>query len=227
MGWLPPSGVYVLEPGSSVRVGEALVEYRRDGVLIASDSYGGYRIYAGGLPVKVYPSQPLYRLRRLTDCLAIILDEDLVVPSSGRVSYWFKAPLELTVAIGGVVSARLSPRRVKHVLVGEIVDGVVCRSYHSSVYTEPPEPSEGEALVKVVFKPSVGFKLSMIVFYVDVCDIYVSSDGTPFLELVEAMYTGGQVAFKLTDQPPVDGVKRVEESHVAKSFQRRVFLYKP
>ncbi len=226
MGWLPPGGVYTLEPGDKLRIGEAYIEYGGDGVLVAGDRYGERRVFLDGVPVRVYPVQPLNRPRRLTSCLALGLDAELVLPGEPR-CYWFRAPVELAVAAGGVVIAHLSPLMVKHTLVGEIVDGVVCRFYRTGVYREPPKPSEGEALVMIRFRQSPSIRLQLVVFPIDTADIYVDSNGVPYYEAVEAAYTGGQVAFKLTDQPPRNKLQLIREARVAKPFQKRVFLYKP
>ena len=163
-----------LAPGDRVEYGLATLDYRVDGVLEACDPYGcsRYRLH-GGIVVEAYPAYPVHRPSRVADCVYVELEEELVVTPGSRLTLYTVAPFDVELRASTVVLSRLAPVKVKYTVVGDVVDGYLCRYYRGRAALSPSElsPGPGEALVAAVVRGSgvlrgIGFSLDMVRLFV-------------------------------------------------------------
>jgi hypothetical protein len=154
--------LFSLGRGDRLVYGDVTVEYGVDGRVEACDSYGCHVFRVSGSErVTLNPVPPLHRPRPLSACLYLALSEPVVARDGVEVS--LSAPFELEVRVGSIVVGYLSPTRAKYTLVGDVVDGVICRFYRSKLASSGAELGEGEGLVNVRFRglesliPAVAF----------------------------------------------------------------------
>ncbi len=195
----------LLKPGSRLSIGEASIAYG-DSVVEARDRYGVEKVAVlEEQPVIVKPVQPLYRPRRLSTCLVVEFEEPVFAK---RVEFWVKAPYELQVIAFKEVLARVTPIKTMYTLYGDLVGGMICRYYRSRVYTEPPKPGEGEALLPVRARLADPKKLTHVVIAAEALEVYVSRDGRIVYSTVE-LHGSTVVTAKVVSGRPFANATRV------------------
>ena len=201
-------------PGRLLVHGLARVAFTSGRVLEVSDPYGSQRIVVAepAAPV-VVPTHPVYRPRRISDCLVVELSEPVVVR---RGELWVRAPYELEVRVGDSVVSRLTPVKAKYILHGELIGGRICRYYRSGVSAhEPGEAGDGEGLVKVRFKLSSETKVTHVVVAAEALDVYVHpGTGRVYYSVVEVQGNSVLQVFRVTGERPRQGLRRVKRSQV-------------
>jgi hypothetical protein len=161
--------LFALQRGDRFNCGEVRVEYDVDGRVNACDPYGciTFRVHDGS-SITLNPVPPLYRPRVLASCLYLDLPEPIIVKD--RLEVKLVAPFELEVRVGGIVVGYISPKRMKYILVGDVLDGIVCKYYASRLISSIDEVKEGEAIVRVKFKGSESL-VPAIAFYITGVDL--------------------------------------------------------
>ncbi len=155
--------MFVLERGQSLRYGLVEASVSENGLFEACDPYGCIRVQLSGEngSVVLNPVAPVYRPRQISGCLYLEFPAMLAVNPPMEVLA--VSPFEFEVVVGGSVVGYLSPRRAKYTLIGDVVDGIVCRYYRSRVIGGESELIDGEAVVRIRFRgdravvPGVGF----------------------------------------------------------------------
>ncbi len=199
---------WIISPGIEFRVGEAVIKRELDGDVEACDRYGCARArVTPELEVRGHPIPAVYRLFEGTPYIYVEFEDRLYVEGDGRV-YWTLAPYDIEVYVGDVVLVRISPVRVKFTLVGDVVEGVLARHYKAPVVyrrDDLPDPT-GTAVVAFRVKgdpailPGIGFNAAEATLYVD-------EAGFLYYPVVEVESNDGVITAKVSDRPPVDGVK--------------------
>lgn len=199
---------WVISPGVEFSIGEATIKRELDGDVEACDRYGCARArVTPELEVRGVPIPAVYRLFDGTPYIYVEFEDRLYVEGDGRV-YWTLAPYDVEVYVGDVVLVRLSPVKVKFTLIGDVVEGVLARHYKAPVVfrrEDLPDPT-GTAVVAFrvrgspVLLPGIGFNASD-------ASLFVDEAGFLYYPLVEVDSDDGVVTAKLTDKPPVGGVK--------------------
>jgi len=185
----------VVKRGDSLRYGDVEVSYDSSGRVEACDRYGCLRFHVvGGKEVVLKPVPPLRRPRPLSNCLYLEFPEPLLV--GGGVELLVSAPFELEVSVGGVVAGYLSPRPVKHTLVGDVVDGVVCRYYRSRVIDGVEGLEDGEGVVKVRFRGDSALVPALAFYIVGVSLVF--KDGVVCYPDVEASISRRTISVRVS-----------------------------
>ncbi|MEB2836769.1 MAG: DUF432 domain-containing protein [Desulfurococcales archaeon] len=204
---MPAALPTTLAPGAEVRVGTASVRRLADGTVEGCDAHGCSRVRVPpSVEARVLPAPASRRLLRV-DYVYVEFEEPIHASPGDLI--WFHAPLELEVTLGGVPALRLSTSRVKYTLVGDIVDGVICRYHKSPVYLgDPPPRMEGLALAAVEVDgdpgilPGAGVGLA-------VSTLYRGEDGSIYYSLQRLEIEGGTATLRSTRRPPRRGLVEV------------------
>ena len=195
-----------LKPGSTIEYGLVRASYAENGELEVCDPYGCTRARVpGSARVGLQPVAPVYRPSRISNCIYLEFPELLVVHSG--IHIWAVAPFDLAVVARGVVIGYAAPLRVKYTLIGDIVDGSICRYYRTRIAEEPAalKPGPGEAVMEIVFRgeeaslSGVGFHIAGLQFYSDGSIIYY-----PRLEVVVSRQ---RAESKLSGRPNVEDLR--------------------
>ncbi len=147
---VPPATV---RPGERLEYGLMTVEYRSNGDLEVCDPYGCDSFHvASREPVNLQPVVAVNRPSRVADCIYIELERSLAV--NGTLTLWVLAPFELATTVSNTVLGVYTPVKAKYTIVGDIVDGYLCRYYRSLATADEGslEAGEGEALLEVDVK---------------------------------------------------------------------------
>ncbi|RUM47502.1 MAG: hypothetical protein DSY37_02305 [Hyperthermus sp.] len=197
-----------LEPGSSLRLAEASISFSASGLLEACDPYGCVRARVRDT-VLVEPVPGVLRPRPLTGCIYVEFEESYIHPG-GEADAWMLAPYELAVVYRDTVIARLTPLPAKFTLIGDIVDGTLCRHSRSKLAWSPEDASSllapGLGLVRVRFRgepanvPGVGF-------YAATLPLYTDGGSKIYYPLVEAVLERNVATIKSTSEPPLKGLR--------------------
>ncbi len=199
-----------LRPGMEVEYGYARIILDERGRLEACDPYGcvSIRIPLGD-EVYIEPVPAIARPQQLTGCLYVEFTEPIAF-SGGKSSLWFLAPFELAITHKDRIVTRVSPTKVKFTVVGDIVDGVVCRYYKSVAgfsrgdITDHVKPGLGFVKVDVEGEAAT---IPGIGFYVAGLPLYVDNEDFIYYPRVEAGVSEGVVQNKTTTDPPLRGLK--------------------
>ncbi len=193
-----------LRPGDELRLGEAVVELGGDGVLRACDPHGCVEAdVSRGVRVVATPAPATGRLLRVR-CIYVEFQRPVYAERGDTI--WFHAPIEVEVRAGRVLVARLSPTRVKYTLVGDVIDGTICR-YHKSPagIGEPPgAPPEGCALAAARVAGDPGLHPGAALE--DEASLYRARDGTLYYSLHEVSVDSGIATSRSTTRPPRAGL---------------------
>ncbi|WP_055407666.1 DUF432 domain-containing protein [Pyrodictium delaneyi] len=210
----PPGARLVLEPGGELTFGRIRARLGSDGSLEACDDYGCIKARVPhGSSVFMDPVPPLNRPSRISNCLYIEFEEQLIVPG-GRSSFWTTAPYEFMVHVNGIVLGYLSPLRVKYTLIGDIVDGVVCR-YHRAIVTSSHREltaGGGLGLVSVRFRGSPG-KVPGIGFYAAGAPLFTNGSFVYYPE-IEAEVDQLRLSVRATQRPPLSGLREARRARL-------------
>ncbi len=159
-----------------------------------------------GVEARVLPAPASHRLLRVD--FAYVEFEEPIHASPGDL-IWFYAPLELEVLLSGIPALRLSTTRVKYTLVGDVVDGIICRYHKSPAYPgDPPPPVEGLALAAAEVDgdpgilPGAGVGLAS-------STLYRGEDGSIYYSLQRLEIEGSTAALRSTRRPPRRGLVEV------------------
>ncbi|WP_058370213.1 DUF432 domain-containing protein [Pyrodictium occultum] len=215
-GGPPPAGGeqprLTLEPGGELSLGRLEAKLGTNGLLEACDGYNCIRArLPRGAAARLEPVPPVHVPSQMTNCLYLEFEEQLVTPGEHAV-FWATVPYELAIYANGVLLGYLSPLRVKYTLVGDVVEGTVCRYHRSRASTDPRELQAGmeEALAAIEFRgapgrvPGVGFHVADIPLYV--------KDGRVYYPLVRAEVGASRVSSRVDQRPPVEGARGVQRS---------------
>jgi len=139
--------VRYVKPGSKLRVG--VVEVVRDkGLLTIKDPYSRLEyLVSDDLEVSLLPVPPIHVPLKLSKYLYIKIRNPVIVGKD--LDLWVKVPYELAVVVNKELVGVVTPFKVKHILHGNVVDGLVCRYYESKAYSGEPGDVGIEALAKV------------------------------------------------------------------------------
>jgi len=199
-----------LKTGAEVRYGFSKIVLNNQGKLEACDPYGCVNIRMPvGDEVYIEPIPAITRPQQLTGCLYVEFIEPIAF-GGGKSSLWFLAPFELAVTYKERIVARVSPTKVKFTLVGNIVDGVVCRYHKSAVgfsrddVADNVEPGLGFVRAEVKGKPAT---ISGIGFYVAGLPLFVDEEYFIYYPLVEVEVNEGIMQNKTTTNPPLKGLR--------------------
>ncbi|WP_194840487.1 DUF432 domain-containing protein [Hyperthermus butylicus] len=198
--------LFELKPGSTLEYGLVRANYTENGELEVCDPYGCTRArILGSTRVGLQPVAPVHRPSRISNCIYLEFPEPLVVHSGTHI--WAVVPFDLAVMTRSVVIGYVAPLRVKYTLIGDIVDGNICRYYRTRIAKEPAvlklEP--GEAVMEIMFRgeeaslSGVGFHIAGLQFYSDGSIIYY-----PRLEVV---VSGQRAESKLSGRPNVEDLR--------------------
>jgi len=210
----PPGTRLVLEPGGELAFGRIRARLSDDGSLEACDDYNCIRARVPrGSSVMLDPVPPLNAPSRISNCLYIEFEEQLIVPG-GRSSFWATAPYEFIAHVDGIILGYLSPLRVKYTLVGDIVDGVVCR-YHRSMVADSHTKlaaGGGVGLLPIMFRgspgrvPGIGFYASGVPLFTDGSFVYYPE--------IEAEVDQLRLAVRATQRPPLEGLREARRARL-------------
>jgi hypothetical protein len=159
------------------------------------------------------PVPPLNRPSRISNCLYIEFEEQLIVPG-GRSSFWATAPYDLMVHVNGIVLGYLSPLRVKYTPIGDMVDGVVCRYHRSMVAGSHSELAAGGGLGLLMIRfrgspgkvPGVGFYAAGVPLFTDGSLVYYPE--------VEAEVDQLRLSARATQRPPLEGLREARRARL-------------
>ena len=206
------AGLLSVSFGERIRVGLASIEVTRDGFLEAKDPYGEVKLkLLRESRVRLRPVPPLNRPKLLTDNVYLEFQEPVVLPPRSA-ELWMRAPYELSIELEGERVAILSPHKVKYVLLGDVIDGVVCRYYKTSAADSPEalNVEGGEALVRISLSssdsailPGIGFRCSGIPLYADERFVYYPLVNTELKEKV--------LESEVVSDPPKEGLVEILE----------------
>ena len=199
-----------LGPGGEERVGEAVVRLGEDGRLEACDPYGCVRArLPRGHWALLEPVPAVSRPAPLTGCIYVELEEPLVHPG-GASTVWTLAPYEILVTASGAQVARLTPTRAKYTLVGDVVDGLLCRysrgplAFSPEEALEAREPGYAVLAVRITGSPAV---VPGIAFPAAQLPIYTDEEARLYYPLVEARVEEPGLTVKPTGHPPLAGLE--------------------
>ena len=207
-----------LKPGGTLAIGEARVEYSENGRIEACDLYGCYTALADtGTPVYIRPVPGIYRLQRFSPFIYIEFESKLYISNSSL--YWVLAPLDLEVYIGSSLLGVVSPTKVKYTLIGDVLDGTICRYFRASAKKAYP-PRLGESLAAGILGFHVAAKSDAIIpgigFNAMRSSLYRSGDGLVFYSLVEVEVDGGKLVARVQEKPPMRSLVQVyKPRHIA------------
>ncbi len=199
-----------LPPGEAEEIGEARVSLSRDGLLEACDRYGCSRArLPPGRGVHLEPVPALGRPEPLTSCIYVEFDAEVLHPG-GSMTVWSLAPYEVAVTYENVVLARLTPLPSKLTLVGDLVEGRICRHHRSGVYESREEAlasrAPGEAVLAVSLSGPPA-RVPGVAFYAAMLPIYTDEGGALYYPLVEMRIEEAQAMVRTTSQPPAAGLE--------------------
>jgi hypothetical protein len=197
-----------LEPGEELAVGQARLERSSNGVLEACDPYGCSRLNVRpSVEVRVLPAPASRRLLQVTH--VYVEFESPIHARDGDV-VWFHAPIELEVVVDGIPALRLAPIPVKYTLVGDVVDGIVCRYYKSPARLETPPgehpPGTALAALRVIGDPAILPGGGVGVY---ASRLYRDGEGTLYYSLQRLEVEGVNATLRPTQNPPLEGVREV------------------
>ncbi len=200
----------LLKAGDVVEYGVSKIVFDKQGRLEACDPYGCVDLRVP-IASKIYiePIPAITRPQQLTECIYVDFAEPIAF-DGGETSLWFLAPFELAVAYKERTVVSISPTKVKYTLVGDLVNGIVCR-YHKSIAgfsrndilgcVEP-----GLGLVRAIVKGKAA-TIPGIGFYVSGLPLYVDEEGFIYYPLVEVEVVEGAIQNRTTTNPPLEGLK--------------------
>ena len=199
-----------LGPGEREVIGDAVVEYGEDGLLRACDPHGCSVVRVPRrVLVDVEPVPGIARPRPLTSCIYVEFT-DPFMHTGGRGELWFLAPYEVAVDIDDKIIARVTPVKAKFTLVGDIVEGTVCRYYRGPVFAGREEALEarrpGLALVKAVLEGGPA-KLPGVGFHAATLPLYTDDEARIYYPVVEVEVEKGFLEVKSSSAPPVKGLR--------------------
>jgi len=201
-----------LKTGVEVKYGLSKIVLNEQGRLEACDPYGcvniripvGDEIYIEPIPATTRPQQ-------LTECLYVEFTEPIAF-GGGKLSLWFLAPFELAITYKERIVTSISPTKVKFTLVGDIVNGVVCRYHRSMVGFSRDDVVDyvesGLGFVRAEVKGKAA-TISGVGFYVAGFPLYVDEEGLVYYPLVEAEVGEGAMENKTTTNPPFKGLRAI------------------
>ncbi len=198
--------IAVMYPGNSLEYGLLRINYSGDGVLEACDPYGCSRFrITGRSPVKLYPAHPVNRPQRIASCIYIEFEEELVIEKAGRAKIYLVAPFDVELRVEEIAVAKLTPTIVKYTIVGDIVDGHLCRYYRSKAAQKLEElgPGPGEAIVEANIRGhgvlrGIGFSVEGATIYVGKVVAYAR---------LEVELGAKTVTVRSTGKPPLEDMK--------------------
>ncbi len=197
-----------LAPGAEVEVGKARVAWSPEGLLEACDPHGCSRLKVpSGVAVRLIPTPAVQRLLRV-DYIYVEFENPVYVEEGDKV--WFYAPIELNVSVSSLEAARLSPVDVKFTLVGDIVDGVICRYYKSpaGLNEAPGSPPEGSAVAVALVARGSGILRGMGVG-ASFSRLYMDGEGVLYYSLQRLEIEGGVASLRPTTEPPRRGLREL------------------
>ena len=199
----------LLKPGTKIEYGVARIVLNERGKLKACDPYGCINIRIPlGDEIYIEPVPAITRPQQLASCLYVEFAEPIAF-SGGKIDLWFLAPFELAIIHRDRIVTRISPTKVKFTVVGDIIDGVICR-YNKSVagfsqdeVTNYVEPGLGFVRAEVEGKAAT---LPGIGFYVAGLPLYKDEKGNIYYPIVEAEVSENTIQNKTTTNPPIKGL---------------------
>ncbi|BEP17884.1 hypothetical protein PYJP_12360 [Pyrofollis japonicus] len=201
----------VLRRGDSRAIGECRLAYSVDGVFEFCDPFGCRRalltehdtVYADLVP-------PLYRPQPLTSCIYLEFSDPVIIGAK-TTTLWATAPYELLIHVNDTAIAYVSPFKVKYTLVGDVIDGTVCRHHRSRAWLSLEEALRSAgiyALVRIDVSgvegiiPGIGFNAALT-------ELYIDDEGRLFYPILVARREPRHVAARLSSERPLAGVRRV------------------
>ncbi len=183
------------------------MERQPDGALRACDPHGCVEVSAKP-EVKVVVV-PLPAGRRLLRVSHVYVEFERPVYAEPGDTVWFYAPVELEVRVGRVPVATLATSRVKYTLIGDVIDGIICRHHGSpaSLGGPPGEPPPGTALaaVRVTGEPGVHGGAGLV----SDSRLYRDDSGNIYYEMHEVSVDSGLASVKARGEPPRPALKLV------------------
>ncbi len=199
-----------LKRGDSIEIGEARIEYKDDGVLVACDRYGCARAVVEEEEfVDIEPVPSIYRLYMETTYIYVDFTDRVYVSGKNEI-YWTLAPIELEIGVNGVALIRLAPSKIKLTLIGDLIEGFIARYYKAPIVhkLENLEVVDGAAIVGFrvkgdpVFLPGIGFNAGLVTFYRD-------QRGNLYYPLITVSTSGRVVSSRPIDSPPLENLTAV------------------
>ncbi|MEB3806952.1 MAG: DUF432 domain-containing protein [Desulfurococcales archaeon] len=195
--------------GEEIRLGDIEIKRSSDGDLEACDRYGCVSARVPPeRPVHAVPIPAIYRVLSATPYIYVDFDKRILIEEGE--DYWTLAPIEIEVYAGELALVRLAPSRVKHTLIGDVVEGTLARYYKASAVfdEEDLEYQEGTAIVRFIVRgssvllPGVGFNASGADFYVD-------DEGRLYYPQLEVAVQGNVAVTRRFEVPPKKGLRPV------------------
>jgi hypothetical protein len=196
----------VLRVGGEALIGEARIERGPDGLVRGCDPHGCVEVVARPeVPVAL---APIPAGRRLLEVSCIFVEFERPVYAEPGDTIWFHAPLDIDLRVGRVSAARLAAVRVKYTLLGDVVDGLLCRYYRSpaSLGGPPAEPGPGVALAAARVGGEAGVHQGAAL----AADsrLYVGG-GLVYYEMHGVSVDSGLATSKRLGRPPLEGLRLV------------------
>jgi len=191
-----------------------------DNIVESCDPYGCSRTIVYSDHVYIVPTYPIHRPRRISDCVYIEFDESLSIGGSGF--FWIKSPFDLAVTVDDLVLGYYTPLKVKYTLIGDPLEGDICRYYKSRIYSSDDEVdlNPGEAIIGVNIEGRGVVK--GLAFYVYAVNLY-QAGGRIYYDTLDTIVDYNRVEVKPGDKPPVPGLTKFKTI----SEQARLFLMPP
>ena len=207
-----------LRRGNSIKIGEASIEYRDDGTVVACDRYGCARAVVEEEEfVDIEPVPSIYRLYMETTYIYVDFTDRVYVSGKNEI-YWTLAPIELEIGVNGVALIRLAPSKIKLTLIGDLIEGFIARYYKAPIVhkLDDLEVVSGAAIVGFrvkgdpVFLPGIGFNAGLVTFYRD-------RKGRLYYPLITVNTSGRIVSSRPTDSPPLEDLEAISTRRVDKT----------
>lgn len=200
----------------STKIGKAEVIKKGDELKLRDSYTEDTYIVEKDSTIELVPVPPLHVPTKITKYLYLKLRKPLVI--SKEREFWIKVPYELAVLVNSTLIKILSPFIVKHILHGDIVDGIICRYYETEVL-ENMLDNGIEALTKITFSKVASAGIyDYIIIPVENAYIY-ESNGKYYFSTVKVEKTSTGIYGHLTKKPPISNVKLVKKIPLAKGVK--------
>jgi len=186
------------------------------------------KLVSGGKSIVINPVEPVNLPQEVTHYLSISFKKPVLLEPGNSTEIFLKFPIEIGVFINKAALIDIfTLTRPKYTLYGNPKSGMICRSYESDVYTEPPEMDplkEGIISLQIKNDDEEWVEVKKAVFDSYAMKIYYGDVVSMMAEMRIINRNVAETSF--IEQPLKSNMKKSIELYVARKLliERKVLL---